>query len=758
MGSIKGYVYILDKKRKNVKYEEKIINIFNAFLDQKVNVSEYIQENSSYYTFTNEQVKDNYVLYDKFQFGLSGYLSDEEVSIFKGLVNSKNRDALVSELGGVFSLALYDTINNVFTAWNNITRVESIYWYETEEKIVVGTKAILVHLLGTGLDKPTYDIESLTSFLSNGFYCDNNTPFKGVKVLDANSKIVVSNEKTSISLIDDFFSRLYTEEPNHAFYDQITEDFLYSFKVLKKHNIQYTMGLTGGKDSRLIIAALNEMGLDVITHTNGYDDTPDVVVAKEIAGFLGIPHKTNHPSTSNNPYINVDLHSRAINTIKNSEGMLYAYENLAGIQTDFNNLKVDLGGQGGELLRGGYAKNANISSKTHLLHFLKTRFGKYPDLIKSEMIAHQYEFFTSYIEKQGMDDANDILNKFYLDFRCGRWSAAARGAYTMGSFSYAPFFDSKLVRKASLLKTKYGANEELIYNILLRIKPELIHLSFANDRWAFEKDTPYSRYDVENWMKRQPIYAKTKMGRFNWRKNVLQNLKDEFYQVIFTDENSPLFDVVDKEKLKNIFDSPNENGGKYDDILWSAYTISYLLSNKWYGNVEEKPKSKIEVPNLTDQKINVDSKRLIPSNAIKRVSEKVTVEKISNTAANISWIETNKEDKVYFQIFDNSFSVPVSSIYKELSELKEAKEIGVIFNILKPTIDNFEIELYIMQFDEEKKVKQESKVFRFTEKETTCSFKVERDIKAISFKLAFKIKNSFKNGYFIIDQLLINTR
>lgn len=758
VGIMKGYIFVLNKKRSNVEYAHKISDIFNVFLNKKVNVTEYINGNVSYYTYSNERVSDQYVVYEKFHFGLSGYLTEEETPVFEQLVNSKKRDSMISKLSGVFSLALYDTLSNTFTAWNNITRVEPVYWYESENIIVVGTKAVLVHMVGAGLNKPEYDIEAFTSFLNNGFYCDDSIPFKGVQVLDANSKLCVYDQKIKISPIDDIFSKLYSEEPSHELYDRITEDFLDSFKVIKKHDNKYTMGLTGGKDSRLIIAALNKLGLDVNTHTNGYDDTPDVVVAKEIAKLLGVQHEVKQPSTSTDSYLDLNIYSRTVNSIRNTEGMLYAYENLSGIKTEFNKSKVSLGGQGGELLRGGYAKNRNFTSKEQLYQFLKNVFGKYPDLIKPDAMSKYYGFLSSYIEKQEMSHSNDILNKFFLDFRCGRWSGSSRSAYTMGYYSYAPFFDSKLIRSVSLLQTRFGSSEELIYNILLRLKPELTQLPFANDRWAFEKNNPYSRYDIEGWMRRQPIYSKTKRGAFNWRKDILSNFKDEFYQVIFSNENSSLFDIVDKPKVRSLFDLKGTGHHKYDYFLWSAYTSSILLSNQWYGEIKSRPKARIEVPSLTEQNVNIGKSWIIPSSSVKSASKVVKVEETSSNEVKVSWNNIEQNDKAYFQVFDKSFSRPATSKYNELSRIDGVKELGVHFIILKPTVDNFEIELYVMQFDGKEKVKQQKSSLYITEKETNFSYKVKRHSKAQSFKLAFKIKNCFNPGYFIIDQLLINTK
>src|SRR6202008_4458307 len=56
------------------------------------------------------------------------------------------------------------------------------------------------------------------------------------------------------------------------------------------------LSLTGGKDRRLIAAALGKAGGPVVEKTHGFHDHPDVVVAAEIARRLGIEHVVRTPA------------------------------------------------------------------------------------------------------------------------------------------------------------------------------------------------------------------------------------------------------------------------------------------------------------------------------------------------------------------------------------------------------------------------------------------------------------------------------
>ena len=114
------------------------------------------------------------------------------------------------------------------------------------------------------------------------------------------------------------------------------------------------LSLTGGKDSRLIAAALVTAGVPVVARTHGFADHPDVVVAAEIARRLGIEHLVRTPAA---PGQQVDVLGRIRATVLVADGMLSAFENVGRPDPAASSV-VTAGGHGGELLRGGYAETA----------------------------------------------------------------------------------------------------------------------------------------------------------------------------------------------------------------------------------------------------------------------------------------------------------------------------------------------------------------------------------------------------------------
>ena len=123
------------------------------------------------------------------------------------------------------------------------------------------------------------------------------------------------------------------------------------------------LSLTGGKDSRLIAAALTAAGVPFRARTHGFANHPDVVIAGMIAGRLGVEHTVTEPRTPGTPD-EADVLGRLRSAVLVSDGMLSAFENLgSGVRSAPKDPQradepVQAGGHGGELLRGGYAQAA----------------------------------------------------------------------------------------------------------------------------------------------------------------------------------------------------------------------------------------------------------------------------------------------------------------------------------------------------------------------------------------------------------------
>ena len=126
------------------------------------------------------------------------------------------------------------------------------------------------------------------------------------------------------------------------------------------------LSLTGGKDSRLIAAALVKAGVPVTAVTHGFADHPDVVVAAEIARRLGIEHavRTRPRRASGSTCSAGSAPPCSSPTGCCPRSRTWAARRYSASTGPAASPAITAGGHGGELLRGGYAETAGRPGAT----------------------------------------------------------------------------------------------------------------------------------------------------------------------------------------------------------------------------------------------------------------------------------------------------------------------------------------------------------------------------------------------------------
>ena len=187
------------------------------------------------------------------------------------------------------------------------------------------------------------------ALLNTGFPLGSVTPFAGVSALPPSTTLHALSG--TLTTIGDSASSHASPAGRAA---DVAAALVAAVAPLREAGQPVELSLTGGKDSRLVAAALVAAGVPVLAKTHGFDGHPDVVIAAEIAKRLGIEHTVTTPAA---PGQQTDVLGRLRATVLVADGMLSAFENV-GRPDPVPSTAVTAGGHGGELLRGGYAETA----------------------------------------------------------------------------------------------------------------------------------------------------------------------------------------------------------------------------------------------------------------------------------------------------------------------------------------------------------------------------------------------------------------
>ena len=393
-------------------------------------------------------------------------------------------------------------------ARTSVTRVDPVYVARVPGAVIVADRATWAAWTASRLD--AHDPLHVAALINPGFPLASATPFTGVSALTGS---------TTLHLLNGALTRLRTpagatargtisgDRPGggHGLGGDdgprgddggglggaraVAEGLVAAVAHLADVGQPVELSLTGGKDSRLIAAALVAAGVPVVARTHGFADHPDVVVAAEIARRLGIEHLVRTPAA---PGQQVDVLGRIRATVLVADGMLSAFENVGRPDPAASSV-VTAGGHGGELLRGGYAETAagrpgaagglraalgparRAARATELLRRLTS---KHLGLIRRGPAAGYVASLAPWSAALARSPLH-ALDDFYLVNRAGRWSAAARQAYLIRETLVQPLFDDRVVLAARAVPLADRISGALSAAVLAELCPVLVDVPLA---------------------------------------------------------------------------------------------------------------------------------------------------------------------------------------------------------------------------------------------------------------------------------------
>ena len=465
-------------------------------------------------------------------------------------------------------------------ARTGLARVDPVYLAEVPGAVVVSDRACWAAAVTGRLGE--HDPAMVGAFLALGYPFGAVTAFRRVRALSGGQMLTVTGDRLVVGTAPDEDAGAAgagTAEAATAGADRygaVAAALVEAASPARDVDGLVELSLTGGKDSRLIAAALTAAKVPFRARTHGFASHPDVVVAAMIAGRLGVDHVVTEPKPpgAGQAPDEAAVLGRLRSAVLVSDGMLSAYENIGTPDPHFAAEPVQAGGHGGELLRGGYATAAwqdrrpartrSEARGTELFRRMTTRrLGLLRPAAASEYLAS----LTPYAVTLPRGPLR-ALDDFYLINRAGRWSATARQAYLMRSPLLQPFFCDPVIRAARAVPLPDRINDRLHREVLAVLCPDLLELPLAGGGW---KSGP------RNALADRPGSA-APTGSPDWRRHYGREmagfLRDYTLDLGGT---GPMFDIVRRQAAERVLRPPHAD----PDAAWALATLAALLSGDW---------------------------------------------------------------------------------------------------------------------------------------------------------------------------------
>jgi hypothetical protein len=440
-------------------------------------------------------------------------------------------------------------------AKTSITRVDPVYVAEIPGAVVLSDRAMWAAAVAGRIGE--HDPDHACALLNAGYPLGTATPFKGVSALPpASSAHLLSGRLTLVR--GDLNESGLSHEATAA---DVASALTAAVAPLAKAGEPVELSLTGGKDSRIIVAALVAAGVPVRVKTHGFPEHPDVTVAAEVARRLGIEHRVLTPTE---PSQRTDVAARLRAAVLVADGMLSAFENV-GRPDPSAPPALTAGGHGGELLRGGYAEVAagRRAARLRAAEVLRRLTTKHAGLLRRGTAAAYMAGLTPWTATALTRGPLALLDDFYLVNRAGRWSAAARQAYLIRERLVQPLFDEGVVRAARAIPLALRTDGTLPRTVLTELSPVLA-------------DVPYAGKPAKGSL---PV-------TFDWRRQYGEEIAVFFRDyVLDLGAAGGLFDVVSRSAAEKLLTPPHADRA----TVWVLATLSCLLSGDYRNAREPSP-------------------------------------------------------------------------------------------------------------------------------------------------------------------------
>lgn len=528
----------------------------------------------------------------------SGVMGSE---LHEQLRNSSPLNGGISETiwNGVGSFGLIGATPSSITLYTNSHRSEGLYWTELPDAIVMSNSAAVLNLM-KHRGRLTYSRTGMAGFLTHGLPFIDTSPFADVFTAPAGAS-VTSDENGDRRISYDQPAIGDDAESIEDAMDEIASGLVDYAKVLAGKSDTVTAAITGGKDSRLVCAALHTAGIDFSTFTSGLPESGEAHVGIEVAGALGVPHQLNKPpvkrGSAGRSVVIGKPEEQAWATLKSTGGLGNCFTMMPDPATKHVNVlsKVSLGGQGGEIIRGGFARRLNneLPTAANAQDIMYRTWFNHRDMMTPFALEAVENAFRPTLDSVWSDPGRALFEG-YVTQRTGRWLSTMRHGESVVAAHSTLLIDNRTVRLLKSLPSSALLAEKVAHGVMVRLAPQVAGIPFFRDRWAFETEGPSAHYKPESWDAREPYTAHDQpRASFNWRTARTPELSRYFKEYILADSSSMLFELVDRQRVAAMLDGKSYRA----PLAWALYSAQYALNGDWLGSRPLNPKSiEIEVP------------------------------------------------------------------------------------------------------------------------------------------------------------------
>ncbi|MEM9096911.1 MAG: hypothetical protein AAGC79_00185 [Pseudomonadota bacterium] len=415
------------------------------------------------------------------RFALSGYNTAPDRSELCGFVEraqscTEPSFEVTNSIGGLFSIFALTAEGGV--ALRSKPACSGVYYGQTPGMLVACNRpGLAAAILESEID-PSY----LDWLIATGFPLDDTTPFCGVRAVLGHQALRVRHDRLELIgyTLTGQGARCQGESETQSRHEDFEQEMLRACGAVSQFN-EVELRLSGGKDSRLIAAAIAHQGLSVPCRTRGQSEDADL--AEQVAQIAGFPiqrevvqHRATNPE---------DFQQQSLDALGWSDGLIefethVAYEKPIGHSPSTDGI---LFGHS-HLQKGAFAKNMQGTSPDRAQEILRDSY--IPKDIRTEHRARFLAPIAHHFDPKLYEAPIDMLFEPYAIYRIGRYIEPLYLKLSRFMVPLFPLDDERFFLACSRMNRHHRTREIACHAALQSFAPEMLAIPFFQDKWRFE--------------------------------------------------------------------------------------------------------------------------------------------------------------------------------------------------------------------------------------------------------------------------------
>ncbi len=412
---------------------------------------------------------------------VQGYTTLIDCHDSKQLSESINGSDFFDSPGGIYTLLTVSKATGKITAVQSKSGVTAVFCSKKDGFSVVSDRPILAHMFGQ--ERILLDNSYIPSVAQSVYSINGNTPFLNVFKVSNFDLIEISNSIVELK------KRGFFSPPSIPLCEKERVD---GFKNVLRTSLpkrfsesQPTLRISGGRDSRLLLAMFADLGINSTIENQNLPHTSEGQLASRVAELAGYKMELSFPTLSE------DIDYCFFNSTMRRGGLL----NPVPLHYPYENTIVKVGKPivlgHAHHPRGGFARTMQAtrdSVEKRLLDVFAKPFVKKNFDRNTEVIA-------KYMKKWDAIHPLHILYHSYSELRIPFYLSPHYLEYQSLSSPVYPLVDERVILFLdALLSQEHGAyqlvGETLVFSTIKSFSKELANVPLDGKRWRFEVSMP----------------------------------------------------------------------------------------------------------------------------------------------------------------------------------------------------------------------------------------------------------------------------